>query len=88
MSVRKDKKESIKKIGNDIKNSGDAKSQISIFTDKINYITKHLKINKKDNSARRGLINLVSKRKKMLTYFKRKDAENYEKLIKELGIRK
>ena len=88
MSVRKDKKESIGKVGNSDKNPGDTKSQISIFTDRIRYITGHLKINKKDHSARRGLVNLVSQRKKMLTYLKRKDLENYEKVIKELGIRK
>lgn len=88
MTVRKDKKEWIKKVGNADNNPGDAKSQISIFTEKINYITGHLKTNKKDHSARRGLVNLVSQRKKMLTYLKRKDENNYEKVIKELGIRK
>ena len=88
MSVRKNKKEFIEKVGNNATNTGDAKSQISIFTSKINYMTDHLKTNKKDNSARRGLTNLVSQRKKMLTYLKRKDLENYEKVIKELGIRK
>ena len=88
MSVRKNKKEFIEKVGNSPTNTGDTKSQISIFTSKINYMTEHLKINRKDNSARRGLTNLVSQRKKMLTYLKRKDLENYEKVIKELGIRK
>ena len=88
MSVRKDKKEAIKKVGNKENNPGDAKSQISIFTERINYMTNHLKTNKKDHSARRGLVNLVSQRKKMLTYLKRKEQTNYEKVIKELGIRK
>ena len=88
MSVRKDKKEAIKKVGNADSNPGDAKSQISIFTERINYLTGHLKTNKKDHSARRGLVNLVSQRKKMLDYLKRKDENNYEKVIKELGIRK
>jgi len=88
MSVRKDKKESIKRVGNNENNPGDVKSQISIFTKRIDYITGHLKTNRKDHSARRGLVNLVSKRKKMLTYLKRKEQTNYEKVIKELGIRK
>ena len=88
MSVRKDKKEAIKRVGNNENNPGDVKSQISIFTERINYMTDHLKTNKKDHSARRGLVNLVSQRKKMLTYLKRKEQTNYEKVIKELGIRK
>ena len=88
MSVRKDKKEAIKRVGNNENNPGDTKSQISIFTERINYMTNHLKTNKKDHSARRGLVNLVSQRKKMLTYLKRKEQTNYEKVIKELGIRK
>ena len=72
MSVRKDKKEAIKRVGNNENNPGDVKSQISIFTERINYMTTHLKTNKKDHSARRGLVSLVSQRKKMLTYLKRK----------------
>ncbi|MAV64771.1 MAG: 30S ribosomal protein S15 [Pelagibacteraceae bacterium TMED124] len=71
------------------KNSaGDSKSQITIFTNRIKYLTDHLKRNKKDHSARRGLVDLVSKRKKMLTYLKRNDVSGYDLLIKELGIRK
>ena len=65
MSVRKDKSGSIKKVGNSDNNPGDAKSQVSIFTDRIRYLTGHLKTNKKDYSARRGLVNLVSQRKKL-----------------------
>ena len=80
MSVRKDKKESIKKVGNSNNNPGDAKSQISIFTDRINHLTGHLKVNKKDNSARRGLVLLVAKRKKMLSYIKRRDIGNYQEI--------
>ena len=67
---------------------GDPKSQIAIFTNRINYLTNHLKQNKKDHSARRGLVNLVSKRKKMLTYLKGQDISKHDLLIKELGIRK
>ena len=67
---------------------GDPKNQITIFTDRIKYLTDHLKENKKDHSARKGLVDLVSKRKKMLDYLKRRDVETYELLIKELGIRK
>ena len=69
-------------------NSGDSLSQISIFTDRIKYLTEHLKVNKKDNSARRGLVILVSKRKKLLAYVKKRDAKTYQEVIKKLNIRK
>ena len=88
MSVKKDKKGSIKRVVSDEMNSGDSLSQISIFTDRIRYLTEHLKTNKKDNSARRGLVLLVSKRKKLLTYVKKRNTESYQEVIKKLNIRK
>ena len=88
MSVKKDKKDSIKKVVSSEMNSGDSLSQISIFTDRIKYLTEHLKVNKKDNSARRGLVMLVSKRKKLLTYVKKRDVKTYQEVIKKLNIRK
>jgi len=88
MSVKKDKKDSIKKVVSSEMNSGDSLSQISIFTDRIKYLTEHLKVNKKDNSARRGLVMLVSKRKKLLTYVKKRDTKTYQEVIKKLNIRK
>tara|TARA_Y100001970_G_scaffold218801_1_gene268404 strand:+ start:261 stop:527 length:267 start_codon:yes stop_codon:yes gene_type:complete len=88
MSVKKDKTASIKKVSSDSANSGDSLSQISIFTDRIKYLTEHLKTNKKDNSARRGLVMLVSKRKKLLTYVKKRDMSAYQDVIKKLNIRK
>ena len=88
MSVKKDKTDSIKKAIGDEKNTGDSLAQVSIFTDRINHLTDHLKTNKKDNSARRGLVLLVSKRKKMLSYIKRRDIGSYQEIIKKLKIRK
>tara|TARA_B100001057_G_scaffold475130_1_gene541588 strand:+ start:324 stop:590 length:267 start_codon:yes stop_codon:yes gene_type:complete len=88
MSVKKDKKTSILKMVSDEKNTGDSLSQISIFTDRIKYLTEHLKTNKKDNSARRGLVMLVSKRKKFLTYVKKRNLQAYKETIKKLNIRK
>jgi len=88
MSVKKDKTDSIKKAIGDEKNTGDSLAQVSIFTDRINHLTDHLKTNKKDNSARRGLVLLVSKRKKMLSYIKRRDISSYQEIIKKLKIRK
>ena len=88
MSVKKDKKSSIAKVVSNETNTGDSLSQISIFTDRIKYLTDHLKTNKKDNSARRGLVMLVSKRKKLLSYVKKRDVNTYQEVIKKLNIRK
>ena len=88
MTIKFDRAESLKKVDADSKNTGGSVSQISILTDRINYITDHLKTNRKDHSARRGLVNLVSTRKKLLKYLKRQNIEKYESTIKELGIRK
>tara|TARA_Y100000996_G_scaffold193327_1_gene151487 strand:- start:588 stop:854 length:267 start_codon:yes stop_codon:yes gene_type:complete len=88
MSVKKDKKSSIAKVVSNEANTGDSLSQISIFTDRIKYLTDHLKTNKKDNSARRGLVMLVSKRKKLLSYVKKRDVNTYQEVIKKLNIRK
>ena len=68
--------------------SGDTQTQITIFTDRINNINEHLKVNKKDHSSRRGLLLLVSKRQRMLKYLKRKNYDNYLKLTEKLKIRK
>tara|TARA_B110000196_G_scaffold132550_1_gene114701 strand:+ start:326 stop:574 length:249 start_codon:yes stop_codon:yes gene_type:complete len=73
------------KVKND---TGLPESQIRIFTDRINSINEHLKINKKDNSSRRGLMILVSKRRKMLKYLQKRNLNDYTSLIKELKIRK
>ena len=73
------------KVKND---TGLPESQIRIFTDRINSINEHLKINKKDNSSRRGLLILVSKRRRLLKYLQKRNLNDYSSLIKELKIRK
>jgi len=71
------------------KDTGSAQVQIAILTKKISHLTEHLKIHKKDNHSRRGLIMMVGKRRKLLDYFKTKNSsDEYQKLIEELGIRK
>ena len=69
-------------------NTGSSDSQIAILTERIESINAHLKSNRKDNSSRRGLLLLVSKRRKLLKYLKRKDLEGYKTLIEKLNIRK
>ena len=69
-------------------NPGSTENQVIILTDRITVINTHLKINKKDHSSRRGLLLLVSKRRKLLKYLKRTDLEGYKTLIEKLNIRK
>ena len=75
-------------MAKDVKNSGDTSSQIEIFTNRINMINEHLKNNKKDHSSRRGLLILVSKRHRLLKYFKRQGLTEYNILTEKLKIRK
>ena len=68
--------------------TGSAEVQVGIFTERIKELTEHLKVNKKDFAARRGLLQLVGKRKRLLQYIAEQDSEKYLALIKKLGIRR
>ena len=83
----KDKQEIIEQFSGDKKMSGSPESQIGIFTKRIEYMTEHLGRNKKDHSARRGLMQLVSKRKRLLAYLRKNNLDSYKKIIKDLNIR-
>ncbi|MFL3008872.1 MAG: 30S ribosomal protein S15 [Candidatus Neomarinimicrobiota bacterium] len=88
MPIQKDDKEEyVKKFGKNTNDTGSAEVQIAILTLRIRELTDHVKIHKKDKHTRRGLVQLVSKRKKMLKYLIRSDSKSYLKLIKELSIR-
>jgi small subunit ribosomal protein S15 len=67
--------------------TGSPEVQVAIFTEKIDELVKHLKKNKKDNHSRRGLLGMVSKRKRLLSYLKRQDDKRYRSLTKKLGIK-
>ena len=82
------KQEIIKKFGGDAKNTGSTEGQIALFTHRINHLTEHLKNNRKDFGTQKALLDLVGKRKSLLTYYKNKDIVKFRELIKELGIRK
>ena len=89
MSIEQDKiKEITKEFGGNDKNTGTSETQIAIFTERIKNITDHLKSNKKDHSGRRGLVALVSKRRKLLDYLKKNNLDSYKEIIKKLNIRK
>ena len=77
-----------KNVDSEKQNSGSSEFQITIFTNRIKNLTEHLKLNKKDHNTRRGLMRLVGKRKKLLSYIKRKSNERYESIIKSLGLRR
>ena len=83
----KNKEEFAKKFGKNEKDTGAAEVQIAMMTAKISELTEHLKLNKKDFAAKRGLLMMVGKRRRFLAYMKNKNIDGYRKLIKELGIR-
>ena len=72
----------------DKKNTGSPEAQVGILTARIAEITEHLKVNKKDFAARRGLLQMVGKRKRLLKYIAEKDGKKYLELIQKLGIRR
>lgn len=90
MSITADRKqELIKEYGISNNDTGSSEVQCAILTERIRNLTEHLKINKKDNHSRRGLLVLVGRRRRHLNYLKSsKPIEVYEKLIKALGLRK
>lgn len=88
MSINlKNKQEIIKKFGANEKDSGSAEVQIAMLTQKITELTEHMKANPKDFATKRGLLMMVGKRKRLLSYLKDKNIEAYRKLIKDLNIR-
>lgn len=89
MTVTAERKAAI--IAENARSEGDTGSpevQVAILTERINNLTGHFKTHAKDNHSRRGLLMLVNKRRSLLDYLKREDAERYAALIAKLGLRK
>ena len=87
MSVKnKNKKNIIDKFATKVNDTGSPEVQVAILTDKISSLTEHFKVHKKDNHSRRGLLKMVSRRRKLLDYIKSKDEDRYKKLIKSTNI--
>lgn len=82
------KKEIINEHKKGEKDTGSPEVQVALLTKKITELTEHLKINKKDFQGRRGLLKMVGRRKRLISYLRNKDVERYRSLIKKLGIRK
>jgi len=70
------------------KDTGSPEVQIALLTERINNLTEHFKIHKRDHSSRRGLLKLVSKRRRLLDYLKKHDATKYQALLDKLNLRK
>ena len=88
MVSKERKAELIREFGENEKDSGNAKVQVAILSERIRELTEHMKQHKKDFHTRRGLLMLVGKRRRLLSYIKKNDVEAYRTLIKSLGIRK
>jgi small subunit ribosomal protein S15 len=82
------KKEIFKQYGKKEINTGSAEAQIAMFTERINHLTEHLKVKKKDYSTQRALIKLVGQRRSLLDYLQKTEITRYRAIISELGIRK
>lgn len=70
------------------KDTGSVEVQVALLTERINELTAHLTVHKKDEHSRRGLLNMVGKRKRLLRYLEEKDIERYRALIQKLNLRK
>ncbi len=82
------KQQTISKYGKSETDTGSTEVQIALLTDRINHLTEHLKMHKKDHHSRRGLLMLVGKRRRFLDYLRDNDVERYRSLIAELGLRR
>ena len=70
------------------KDTGSPEVQIALLSDRINYLTEHFKFHTKDHHSRRGLLKMVSQRRRLLDYLKRENIDRYREIIQKLGIRK
>ena len=82
------KSQIIDKYKSDEKDTGSPEVQIAILTERINELTEHLKVHKKDNHSRRGLLKMVGKRRNLLNYLSKKDINRYREIVEKLGLRK
>ena len=88
LSITKERTaELVAEYGKDANDSGNVEVQVAILTERIRNLTEHLKVHKKDNHTRRGLMKLIGKRRGLLKYIKKRDIEQYRSLVKRLGIR-
>ena len=82
------KQEIINTYKREEKDTGSPEVQIALLTERINELTEHLKVHKKDNHSRRGLLKMVGKRRNLLNYLVKKDVNRYRAIVEKLGLRK
>ena len=89
MAITKEKKsEIIGTFGRDGQDTGSPEVQIALLSERINYLTTHLKSHVKDHASRRGLIMMVNKRRRLLDYLNRRDPDRYHQIVERLSLRK
>ena len=86
--TKETKQEIIKNFGRDEKDTGSSEVQIALLTERINELTEHLKVHKKDNHSRRGLLQMVGKRRNLLNYLSKNDLPKYREIVEKLNLRK
>lgn len=86
--TKEDKARIVLEYGAGEKNSGATEVQIALLTERINYLTEHFKTYKKDTNSRRGLLQMVGQRRRLLKYLQSENLQSYRSLIEKLGIRK
>ena len=82
------KQEIINTFRRDEKDTGSSEFQIALLTERIKELTEHLKVHKKDNHSRRGLLKMVGKRRSLLNYLEKNDVEKYREIVEKLELRK
>lgn len=89
MALSQEEKQGIiRKYGRAPDDTGSPEVQIAILTTRINQLTEHLKVHKRDEHSRRGLLKMVGQRRRHLTYLNRNDPEKYQEIIRRLGLRR
>ena len=89
MSLDPERKQSIiRQFGLHENDTGSPELQIALLTERINYLTEHLKVHKKDHHSRRGLLKMVGRRRGLLNYLKKIDAERYRTILEKLNLRR
>ena len=83
-----EKREIVKNFGKKDNDTGSTEVQVALLTKKINELSEHFKVHKKDHHSRRGLLGMINNRRKLLKYLKGKNEKGYQELIKKLGLRK
>ena len=89
MAIKKEAKTAlIKEYKTHEKDTGSPEVQIALLTDRVNNLTEHFKVHKRDHSSRRGLLKLVSRRRRLLDYLKKHDPPKYQELLEKLKLRR